>query len=249
MYLSEIFEQLRYGELSQLRLSDVPPGEDIPAVEYPKLVSFVNSGLTALYSRFPLKRNSLTIRLIEGVTNYPIHPRHVLVSNKPVRELRYIDNTVKPFLDDLLRIEEATLGNGTKLKVDDYNDEWSITTPEMATVKVPLKLVIPINKDIPEKYISDTLEITYRARHPKIVIGLGYFDPARIELELPYSHLQALLFYVASRAHSPIGMAEEGMVGSGFFAKYENECRILESLNMTVDNSNTSTLLNQKGFI
>ena len=55
MKLREIFEHLAYSELSQLNVGDTSLGL-INESNYDKVLSAVNLGLTALHTRFCLKK-------------------------------------------------------------------------------------------------------------------------------------------------------------------------------------------------
>ena len=69
------------------------------------------------------------------------------------------------------------------------------------------------------------------------------------EIELPYSHLEALLYFIASRVHNPIGMANEFHAGNSWAAKYEHECVRLEQLNLRVDQGEDNTNFCRNGWI
>ncbi len=66
---------------------------------------------------------------------------------------------------------------------------------------------------------------------------------------MPYSHLEPLLYYVASRINNPIGMANEFHAGNSYAAKYEKSCQELEMVNLRVDQGSQNTKLRQKGFV
>ena len=59
MLLSELFDQLTFGELSQIYVA----GRDeigIQAADYEKIIPHINLGLTELHKRFEIKTNTLT---------------------------------------------------------------------------------------------------------------------------------------------------------------------------------------------
>ena len=53
MKLKEVFDQLTYGELSQLSIGGQAQGE-ITEENYARVVAHVNLGLSAIYKRFHL---------------------------------------------------------------------------------------------------------------------------------------------------------------------------------------------------
>lgn len=248
MKLSEIFSQLTYGELSQLNLGGAESGE-ISVANYPKVLAHINLGLTALYKRFPLKESRLTVQLQPGRVTYPLTTAYA-VSNRRSREVvRYLLDTVdEPFESDILKIEGVYTDAEWEMALNDASDALSCTTPSMSTLRVPA-LVVAKSADLASQYITDTLTVVYRANHPAIVLSIGLFDPTRVEVELPYSHLEPLLFYVASRVNNPIGMTNEFHAGNSYYAKYEASCAYLEQTNIKVDQGSQNTRLVSNGWV
>lgn len=222
---------------------------EVPVDNYPRLLSYVNTGLVNLYQRFNLKENTAVINLIPGLDTYVLDKRRNLGDRNVQMVPKYIQDTVNPFKDDLVKILKITLDNGKELPLNQDLYKYFATTPLYNMVRVPLVMVEDDEVKIPKHLRTKTITVHYQAMHPVLNVGLGYFDPARVDIELPYSHMQALLFYVASRAHSPMGLAEEGLAGSQWFAKYENECRILENLGGTRDDVTGSDKFNQNGWV
>lgn len=75
MYVSDLFRQLSYGELSTLSMATNVPGA-IDPLQQPKLIIHANEALLRLYSRFVLKEADLMLQMLDGVTNY-----HLLSQN------------------------------------------------------------------------------------------------------------------------------------------------------------------------
>lgn len=223
MTLSEIFSQLAYGELSQLALGRNSEGE-LDENNYPVLVSHINLGLSALYKRFNLKEGRLTFPLTQE------------------------GNVYKLGVTDLNKIEQVITAEGTSLKLNDETDPYSCFTPSMDTIRVPQKIVDK-DPDVPEKYRTSELLVVYRANHPKITLVNGFINPDTTELELPYTHLEALLYFVASRVNNPIGMVNEFNAGNNWAAKYEMECQKLEAYNLEIDKGTSSTRLRNNGWV
>ena len=187
-------------------------------------MAHVNLGLTALYKRFNLK---------EGRLVFPLSP---------------VGNVYKLGTADLNKIERVLTKEGFELALNDGNDPLSCYTPQMNILRVPPKIVSK-SQDLPEKYITDELEVIYRANHAKIVATGGFLLPEKVEMELPDSHLEALLYFVASRVHNPIGMVNEFNAGNNWAAKYEMECQRLESLDLEIDDITTNARLNKNGWV
>lgn len=151
------------------------------------------------------------------------------------------------FEDDILKIERVYVSGGKELGLNDASDQYSCFTSSASTLRVPVEIAGKTS-GIPVELVTDTLLVVYRANHPILVKCAG-FNPANIELELPYSHLEPLLYYVASRINNPIGMANEFHAGNSYAAKYEKSCQELEMVNLRVDQGSQNTKLRQKGFV
>ena len=223
MKLSEVFTQLAYGELSQLFIGTNNEGE-LTEDSYPILLAHVNLGLSALYRRFHLKEGRTSITLSDTVNVY-------MVSNA-----------------DLNKIEEVLVDNGNTLDLNNRADPYSCFTPTMNTLRVPWKIVEG-SLDVPEQLRTTTLEVVYRANHPKLADTNGIIEPDKIDLELPYTHLEALLYFVASRIHNPIGMVNEFNAGNNWAAKYEMECKKLEAQNFEIDEGSQNERLYKNGWV
>lgn len=248
MNLSEIFDQLTAGELSQLSIGGGEAGE-IAKENWGKVIAHINLGIGALYKRFPLKENRLTLALLKDRTTYPLDSKYAM-GNQRSRELtRYInDSTAEPFGDDVIKIERLYSLSGYELSLNDLSDKYSAFTPTALTLRVPVAIANE-TPDLPEYLKTSTLDVVYRASHPKIVMGLGYFDPARVELELPDTYLEALLLFVASRVNNPIGMTNEFHAGNSYAAKYEAECGRLELDGVTVGKGSQNSGIERGGWV
>jgi hypothetical protein len=222
MYLQEIFDQLTYGELSQLSMGGGAAGV-IDETNYPRVLTHINLGLTALYKRFNLKEKRLAIALQPDVDTYLL-------------------NVV-----DILKIERILTDAEFELPLNHEGDAYSCFTPTLTTLHIP-KVLMKQGPSLPDEYKTHGLTVVYRADHPKIANKFGMLQPETKHVELPSSHLQALLYYVASRAHNPIGMTGEFNSGNNWYAKYEAECRDLETQGLQVDRGIDNNRLRRNGF-
>jgi hypothetical protein len=224
--LQEVFDQLTYGELSQLSIGGAEAGE-ISEVNYEKIIAHINLGLTALYKRFPLKQDRVQIPLVPGT-------------------FFYSTLTIAPHL---LKVEQVLTDGGIELPLNDAADMYSVNTPSASNLHVPADIVDQL-VDLPDEYKTTGLTVVYRANHPRVVKRLGFFDPKRERLQLPDSHLEPLLFYVASRVHTPMGAGQfEGQMGNNYYAKYEASCQSLETANLNVDQGSQSNRLRENGWV
>lgn len=239
MTLQEIFDQLTYGELSQLSIG----GGEVGAItenNYPKVLAHVNLGLTALYTRFHLKAGRIILELVQNRTDYLFNSKFARANTRSREQVRYlVDSASSPFQDDVLKIEEVKTDRGTILNLNDHEDLYSLSTPAANILRIP-KPIVDLAPGIPDEFKTSWLEVVYRANHPKIVQGIGLFDPTRIQVQLPESHLQALLLFIASRVNTPTGMTGEYNPGNNYAMKYEAECAKLVELGLQTDQGSGS---------
>lgn len=224
MLLKEVFDQLTYGELSQLALGTGSQGE-IEEANYPRVLASVNLGLSALYKRFKLKEGQLTFPLTTEGNVYQIKA------------------------NDLNKIEKVFTLEGTELSLNDGSDPYSCFTPSINTLSVPLGIVTG-SMEVPEKYRTAEIQVIYRAGHPVVSVDDAGFDIETATIELPYSHLEALLYFIASRLHNPIGMVNEFNAGNNWAAKYEMECERLKSQGLEINHEvDSHSRLRSNGWV
>lgn len=248
MKLQEVFDQLTYGELSQFAIGGNEAGVINPA-NYNRLIPHVNLGLTALYKRFPLKEGRLILELQSGRITYPIQSNYAVSSRTSKEVVRYIkDTTATAFKDDIHKIERVYTDKGFEFGLNDEADPYGMFTPSATVLRVPAEVAAQVI-GLPDELKSPRIELVYRANHPLIVADGADLEPESIELELPYSHLEPLLFYIASRVHTPTGMTNETNMGNTYFAKYEASCQQLETTNLRVDQGGQSDRLYRNGWV
>lgn len=226
MYLQEIFDSLTYGELSQLSIGGGADGA-IDEANYPRVLNHINLGLADLYKRFPIKQSRILLELVAGRFDYPLTSKFARANTKSREVTRYlVDSSTAPFKDDIIKVERVLTEDGVEMALNIEGDKYSVFTPTSTMLTIHQD-IIEMSSDLPEELKTSRLELVYRAGHPKIVVGLGLFDPERVEVQLPDTYLQALLLFVASRAHNPVGMTGEFNAGNNYAMKYEAECQSL----------------------
>lgn len=246
MKLSEVFTQLSYGELSQISIGTSTSGE-ITEENYDRILIHINLGLTNLYKRFNLKEGRFTVELQSGMFTYPLTTAFAQSNTKSKEQVKFIDDSQEKFKDDLFKVERVYSSSGFEFKLNDIDDPWSLITSSYNILRVP-QIIVGKGNALPDKMKTDTLDIVYRANHP-LIVNNGSINPATYELELPYSHLEALLLFVASRINNPIGLGQEFNAGNTYAAKYEAECQRLEQQNLQVDKNTQNTRLERNGWV
>lgn len=223
MKLTEVFSSLAHGELSQVFIGSHSEGV-LEEDNYPALVSHVNLGLADLYKRFHLKEGRTEVLLQAGTYTYSLPEA------------------------DILKVEQVITDFPWEMGLNDGSDPYAIMTPSARVLRVPAA-VVSQDDGLPTELKTSKLTVVYRASHPAITLVGGYINPDAVELELPYSHLIALLYFIASRVHNPIGMQQEFHAGNSWAAKYEHECAKLEALNLRVDQGSQNTRFERNGWV
>jgi len=233
MLLSEIFDHLTYGELSQLAIGTSDSGV-IAVADYPKLVSYLNMALLTLHTRFPLVEKQLVIQEYDHITLYPLHYKYAQSNTESTETYKYISDTeANPYLGDALKISEVFNELGESLPLNDSNDDDSLFTPQ------------PITLQIPEPVGTNATIVLYRANHP-IVIADG-IDPTTEEINLPYQLLEALLFYIAYRVQSGKAAGAPGDIN--FLTKFENAVAQAKLDGHLIVENNSNIRLENNGWV
>lgn len=243
MKLKDIFNDLTAGEFSQLSIGGTKLGE-IQEDHYLTVTSHITLGLTALYRRFNLRRGVITLELQPDQEIYPLESKYAVSNTKSREGTKYILDSDYAFKDDIIKIDGVKQA-GRDVPLNDALASNSIHTLRGNVIRVPAELISNI-------YREPELTITYRANHPPLIVN-GVISPETTEIELDPAYIQALLYFVASRAHNPMGTgASEFNAGNNWATKYERECQQLVLDNATAQagsDSSTQTKFECRGFV
>lgn len=247
MKLKYIYQQLTVGEFAQISFGDGPGkiGEN----SYEPLMAHINLALSALYKRFKIKEGKVKIELMDGLYEYVLSSKHSI--HNPANQLlpKYLrDSQYNRFIDNCNKIERITTLKDIEFPLNDFDNAESIHMDTLSSFSLP-KNYWKLPRDVSPIYLTDEIMVTYRAGHTPIMDRLLFVEPEVTEVDLPDIYLEALLFYVASRVHNPIGFVSEFHEGNNYAAKYEAECQRLESLGLRMDNSNESNRFSRGGWI
>ena len=209
MKVSDAFSDLVYGELSShgLAVDGVVQGTDEK-----RLITFLNSGLLALYSRYPLLFKELRIRQLSYVTSYKLKVEHAVTNTSDATKY-IIDSRISPFTGDVIRVEFVAdeVGDVLERNSTDYNKVY--LTPSMDSI------------EIPNPSAGNVLFVTYRAHHPILTSEVD-------EILLPRHMLPALYAYVAAGIYSGSSSQEHVAKTVECTQRYEMICQQLESAGM-----------------
>lgn len=254
MQLSELFEQLSQGELSQLKMG----GRDdvgIRACDYPKILPHINLGLTELYKRFNLKNSEVVIQQQDQINTYYLETKFaqsskpagwtppVMANDGVYTDPYYImDSPIQPFTGNVLRIEAVHNEIGEELYLNQdrqywkgSDKYWAVSTPSFNSIQVPY----------PEK--ENQMIVTYRADHDPIIMD-ETSNLQEITVPISPSYLEPLLLYIAARVYSNLSSLE-GNEGNVYTAKYEKSMKQIEQLNLMNKDDTQNAKLDINGWV
>jgi hypothetical protein len=238
MNVTDLFQSLSLGELSNLSLSDGGSGTIIEA-QQPKVIRHANEALLRLYGRFVLKEDDVLVQMYEHITIYELKRKFAETYVPPAgvakQKWLYIKDlhTEKPFQDDVIRILKVFNSYGHEMPLNNEDERWSLFTPRTKTLQVP----IPLRRQ--------ALSVSYQARHNRLSV-----DQLDAEIELPEILEGALTSYIASNVFTDMGGPENIQRGQVLMSKYEAICVEVEEKDVIgVTNSSSASVFEQRGFI
>jgi hypothetical protein len=255
MLLSDLLDQLTYGELTQLEYGGVDD-EGMVSDNYKRVIPHINLGLSELHKRFLLRAEEIIIDCEDHISTYHLTREYARTNETSTQPYKYIhDSIFEPFQDNVLKIEKVFNENGKelflntkgavshiggnntgKLRVgetplfgmDVGSAFWGVHTPSFNTVQIPFPME------------TNSLLVEYRADHPRI--NVKDLDPSSTEVEIPSYLLEALLQYVSARAYTSLGGEGGAQQGMTFMAKFEASVAKAEQLGLV----NIDIPINQK---
>jgi hypothetical protein len=226
--LSDVLEQLQYGELAFLKLGELDTDE-----ERKKVISHISLGLTDLHKRFWLRSKDITINILPGIRDYVLSSKYNLTNLDTIYTKYIVDTAEQPFQDDLLRIERVfnELGEEQYLN-DDYRDD-SFYTPAYNRLRVPIS------------YTGSKVLLEYRANHQKLNPDC---DACDIDLDLPPPLLEPLLLFVAHRATRSLN-TDQNAESTQYFQMYELACNNVMNKSFQIVPERTNIKLDVGGWV
>lgn len=234
MKVSELFQRLALGELSNLAMSETSQSMLKPEV-HAKMILYANDGLLRLYSRYVMSEKSLIIETHEHITSYHMKVKFAESSgsNEPFKYIK--DLPAEPFEGDVIKILAVYDGTGTERVLNDSENPSSLFTPQ------------PDQLQVPNPIQGQPLGITYQARH-HILKDTGN-DLLQQDIDLPFFLESALQAYVASKVFSHMNGQENKVISQEHMANYEGICAELEVNDLINKTHHTShRKLEERGF-
>ena len=237
MKLIEIFDQLSHGELVQL---DVGNGDrPINPRDYARIGASVNQGLAALHKKFFLKDGEIHLALQVDQVRYVLDSLFAESNTRSQEPVKYILDTGNPFLDDIIKIEAIHDDLNDKIvPLNVLHDPNSVRTTDYRTLLFP---------EVTEAGLIR--RVSYKKGHRRLVAA-DWENPERTEIDLPYSHLQALIYYIASRLLNPLGGNEQGNhEGKYYMGLYLKEIQDLTGEGLEIESDFNAQKFYRRGFV
>lgn len=241
MLLSDLFTQLTFGELSQIKLGGAE-ASGITKENQLQMLQHVNAGLTELHTRFHLKEGTLRVALDPTLDTYVLSKAYAVGNRESRKPIKYIlDSVAMPFQDTVLKIERVYDELGKELELNTSTDRANrlsqvLRTPNLNTLVTPPALT------------ATQLTVVYRANHPRIIKEDNSFDPTEVEIDLAPQYENALLMYIASRIFNPIGMNQEFHDGNNYWAKFETACANIGQVGLELNKTNDVDRVERNGW-
>jgi len=246
MLLSELFDQLTYGELSQLEYSGAD-NQGLLIEDHKRIIPHINLALTELYKRFPLRKEEVIIHCQDHIQTYYLTYKYAATNKQSDVKYKYIhDSIFQPFNDNVLKIERVFNEDGQELHLNETDPyiiqtetlqqsrkAWSVNTPTYNSIQIPYPME------------TNSLLVEYRADHEKIPKDNLY--PDEIEIDIPSALLEALLQYIASRAYTSLG-GDSAQEGNNFMTKFEASVIKVEQLGLVNSDNTTNQKLEVNGW-
>lgn len=219
MTLDDFYDLLAYGEFAQHYIGTADTGR-IQEKDYPRINSFINMGLMAMYTDLPLRQKQILVQTNKAQTNYKLNSFYA-VSNEPTppdEVVRFILDSGDPFQDDIITVESVVNQAGFVFPINDVNDPESVFFPNQTELLIP-------------EPAEEIIAILYRAKHPKIPLSKS-IDPTAIQLEMPEFCSEGLMYYCTYRFLNSGSNLEAHQTAEAYRSKYLYEIQRIKDLGL-----------------
>lgn len=236
MILSELFDQLTYGELSDKAIGGKGDG-GIKVGDYPQIVLHLNAGLKDLHTRLPMRFEEILITQYDHIQTYYLRPEFAMTNTDSVEPVKYImDSIYQPFLDNVIKVEQVFSEDGEERPLNDPSMPYSVWTPKYNSISIPFN--DPDN----------TFSVIYRSNHEKIVIN-ELFQPSQVEIDIPAWIEEALLIFIAGRVIGNTLSADNLNTSSYYTNRYELAIKLVEQHNLINQEAATNRQVHRNGWV
>lgn len=139
---------------------------------------------------------------------------------------------------DMFKIEQVFTEEGYELPIG-TGQEDSVSMDGFNVIRVPAHI----------RLLSKPLRVVYRADHPTLDRRTASREPNKTIIDLPASHMEPLLYFIASRVFNPISANIEFHEGNNYSQKFEMACRALENQGMQIQEAEFTNRFDRNGWI
>jgi len=158
------------------------------------------------------------------------------------RQTVYVSPGVRSYTvnaDDILKIEKVLNAAGDEIPINYGDEAKGIHTTSYNSFLVGS-----------EVEIGSELTVIYRANHPALTRRDSEREPHRVVVHLPRTHIEALIYFIASRVTNPVGFAIEGMhEGNNYYAKFERACQVIENGGYKITQQEEKPRIQRMGWV
>lgn len=231
MQVSEIISGLRFGELRHFNLGESAT-EGVFPIHYPLLISLINRGVQDIYTKVKLSHKELYIQPIVNRTTYRLHPKHAVTNTASTEAKFIIDSPEEPFKGNLLRILSAFTECGKEIPLNDHNDCDSLHLVGLDIIQVP------------DPQAENAITIIYQSGVDQLLEN----DDLTQEVDLPLVYKQALMFFIAGKAHLSRAHLDSEIKHSDYMSSYENELNRLVAEGYVLSDATSCKRFSLRGF-
>ena len=230
MNVGDLFQRLSFGDLLNLSLGQDGSGT-IAAHQEDRVVSYANSALTGLYSRFLHKRNFVDVVLQADVTRYQLRSIYAVSTTtaNPTKPHYIKDTVLEPYTDDIIRI----IGH----------ENHEIEQADIDLVAASVRILSNDTFLVTEPKAGAVLTIEYQANHPRLSIPAQVLDVISLAPLLE----EALEARVAASVYSAMDGEAQLLKARTLLDRYEQICQIVKIEDLLPESSSTEHARLPKG--
>lgn len=244
--IEEVVNLLAEAELSNVMYTDLE-SKKLNPTKVLALVRSINLGLLELHKRFPLKTGTLTLNLQPNLRRYYLRPEYQVGKAPRPGVIQYIaQGTDRLEAGELLKVEKVLNPDGLELDLNISDSYIGVSCPQFDVLEI---------NTFAQAHFTEHRYATLIVEYRKTAKQLMVFEDSLPEellaqnVDLPYTHLQALVYFVAKRLRSPIGFSQNSAQEAvNYNTLYETECNNLNMLGLYSDQHGSTDRFTRGGW-
>lgn len=232
MDIDEFIENISLGELSNLYIG-LEGQVELHPQNRKKLLNYMNQGLKAISSRFPILKKELIIRGQDHIALYHLRPEYSMSCG--TAKVRYIDDRhCDPYKGDLIKILSVYNEIGMEFPLNDLSKNESLFTPSWDTLQIT------------HAVLNQGYSVIYQALYPK----MEDIEGGCRTFHLPPLLEEALVNFVAGKVYSHMNGQENKATSQEFMGVFEQKCAETAEFDLAATSAvSTNHKSSERGFI